>query len=241
MTHRMTNDDANMLPQDPGPVPPAVVDAFARLRDRDDASPMPSDADIDALADAEGTDDARLSSIEALLGSHDGRVTLAHIVAARQAVTADMLSEPLSVADTMVRSLTPRLAPATPQRRSRWMRYAAAACVVFASALVLRRLAARADDDAIRTAGSAVIAVPTDDAVDPGAAALVWRAVNGARYRLEVLDTAGAPVFVRETNDTLVQVPAGMLQPAMHYRWFVRAFRQDGTEIRSAVQQLQTR
>lgn len=236
----MTNDDANTLPQDPGPVPPAIVDAVARLRDRDAASPMPTDAALDALAAAEGSDDERLSTIEALLGSREGRTTLAHLVAARGAVTDDMLREPLRGEPATVRPLTSAHA-GTSGRRVRWMRYAAAAVVMFASALVLRQLAARAEDDAIRTAGSAVALVPAGDQVPADAALLAWRSLSGARYRLEVLDTDGSPVFVRETNDTIVRVPAGMLQPASSYRWFVRAFRVDGTEVRSPVERLQTR
>jgi hypothetical protein len=237
----MRNDDATSLPQDPGPVPPAVVDAYVRMRDATDGS-MPNDADVDAVASAEGDDESRLSTIEALLATAEGRVTLAHIAAARGAVTDAHARDVAPAQAAAIRALTPRAAAPLPVgRRESWRRYAAAACVMLASALVLRQFAARADDDGVRTAGNAITVIAHLGPVDAEASDLTWRPLSGSRYRLEVLDATGTPVFVRETNDTVVRVPAGMLMSATRYRWFVRAFRADGSEVRSAMQRLETR
>ncbi len=69
----------------------------------------------------------------------------------------------------------------------------------------------------------------------PASPRLVWRPVTGAfSYEVVVVDTAGLPRFTGSTTDTTVSLPDSVgLDPGAVYRWWVRARRSDGTELRS--------
>ena len=72
----------------------------------------------------------------------------------------------------------------------------------------------------------------------PSAEQLVWRAVPGATFEVEVIDPAGAVAFSATTTDTTAGIAAAGLKPGTEYRWRVNALLPDGTRRRSAAEPL---
>lgn len=83
-------------------------------------------------------------------------------------------------------------------------------------------------------AGTLVVGEPVE---------FTWRAAaNAVRYRLEILDTAGALVFDASTVDTTIALdPADVLRVGEDYRWWVRGFTRDGGLVAYEVFDLSVR
>jgi hypothetical protein len=239
----MKVSDELQFPKDPGAVPVALRDAFAWVRDADRASApaaIPSDDALDALAaDDDADDDARLASIEQLLGSPEGARTIAHLIAARTSTadTADYFSTASGTQN--VGTTTTAALRAIGRERDVFTRLKpvllAASLMLVAGTSWYVMTSPRAGDE-IRSNGSSVelLSVPPAAARTP--ITLRWRALRSdARYSVEVLDANDAPVFSNETNQTQATMPAASLKPGT-YRWYVRARASDGTEIRSRVE-----
>jgi hypothetical protein len=93
------------------------------------------------------------------------------------------------------------------------------------------------DADVLRTGPHVVPALiaPTTATAAAVPVRLVWSTVvNARRYHVEILDTAGIPLYGATTQDTVVDVPATVpLVTGAEYRYWVRALLSDGTEARS--------
>jgi hypothetical protein len=112
----------------------------------------------------------------------------------------------------------------------------AAVLVLAVGGVALWQRSAPPSGDILRnSAAAAVITVaPGDGAAGVGPVRLVWHAVSDAqRYEVEVLDSAGAPVFQRATADTAVEVSG--LPAGAEYRWWVQARQRDGGQPRSVL------
>jgi len=247
----MTSSEYHPLPLDPGPVPASLRDAFtAAEASRRTSSPRahPADAQTDVVLVDPADDEARLTVIDQLLGSRDGVITLAYLVAARSSSTdsvGDVIAEPLSPAVPLpIVPLSVGLKSAGERRRRinsvlKPVLLAASLMLVAGTSWYVFTLPPPAD--VVRAAESALQLL----AVAPGTATapitLAWTGLRTtSRYRVEVLDANDAPIFASETNDTSAIVPAGTLDPGT-YRWWVRSFHLDGTEIRSRVETLTVR
>jgi hypothetical protein len=237
----MTSSDDLQVPRDPGPVPAPLRDAFAWTRDAARASDpvaLPDDAALEQLSDDSADDAARLATIEQLLSSAEGARVLAHVVAARVAargVAMPVTSEPARDAQHStpihLRGVRSRRRPGAGLKPL--LLAASLMLVAGTSWFVLTQ--PRAGDE-LRD-GSSTVEL---NAVQPGGArapiTLTWKALRpDARYTVEVLDTADAPVFSTETTATRTALPVGLLKPGT-YRWYVRARGMDRTEIRSRVE-----
>jgi hypothetical protein len=245
----MTSSDDLQLPRDPGPVPASLRDAFAWARDAERASApasLPDDAALERLADANANDDdeARFALIEQLLGSAAGAQTLAHVVAARSAVTGDEAyfaatdaSAPVAPRGLMDASVRPiRRAPFA---RLKPILLAASLMLVAGTSWYVYTLPPAGDE--VRSDGELVELLPTQLFEAKAPIRLTWKPLRrDVRYSLEVLDSTDAPVFTAETNLTQAIVPPSTLKPGT-YRWYVRARATDRTEIRSRVESFTVR
>jgi hypothetical protein len=237
----MTSSDDLMLPRDPGPVPASLRDAFAWARDAERASApgaLPAEVAMDALADAEQDDDARLSVIDQLLASPAGALTLAHVVAARTAVNAE--HEYLATAPARAGASPRAFVDGTIGTRRRDamsglkpLLLAASLILVAGTSWYVYTLPPQGDE--VRSADSAIELMPTSQYEAKSPIKLTWKALRrDVRYSLEVLDVSDAPVFTVETTATEAVVPPSTLKPGT-YRWYVRARATDRTEVRSRV------
>lgn len=128
----------------------------------------------------------------------------------------------------------------------RWRRYASvalAASVLLAVGIGVGQRLGRDDTDVLRggTDGIALAAPAAEVAVAASSpVVLVWHPVAGAtRYTIELLAADGTLAFSGETADTTLIVAAPPV--AGEYRWLVRAQAGDGTERRSAARALRVR
>jgi hypothetical protein len=238
----MKDSDELQFPKDPGAVPVSLRDAFAWARETDRASAPaipPSDDALDALADDGADDDARLATIEQLLGSQDGARTVAHLIAARMSTsdTADYFNAASGA--TTAGTSTPSAARSIARDRDLFTRIKpvllAASLMLVAGTSWYVMTSPQAGDE-IRSSGSAVELLSVPPAAARSRITLRWRALRSdVRYSVEVLDANDAPVFTNETNQTTATMPAASLKPGT-YRWYVRARASDGTEVRSRVE-----
>ena len=99
------------------------------------------------------------------------------------------------------------------------------------------------DAEVLRTGTSAVPALlsPRADSAAALPVRLVWSSVvNARRYQVEILDTAGSPLYVATIVDTVADVPVTVpLAAGAVYRYWVRALLVDGTEARSDFRRFQ--
>jgi len=61
-----------------------------------------------------------------------------------------------------------------------------------------------------------------------------WHAVNGARYRVVILDSSGNTVYENTQSDTLLTLPSSVRSAGTYY-WSVDAQHADGTSITSGA------
>jgi len=239
----MISSEHEPLPLDPGAVPAPLRDAFTRaeeLRRVSSPEPLPGDDATDLLIEDLAADEAQLTVIEQLLGSRDGIVTLAHLVAARSS-SPDAASNVSGAPLPRTVSLAFAATPAANRRRRiksilKPVLLAASLTLVAGTSWYVFTLPPAADQ--VRATGSAVelLSVPPATTVAP--ITLAWKGIQTAsRYRVEILDGNDDPVFVTETNATSALVPPGTLRSGV-YRWWVRSRASDGAEIRSRVEKL---
>lgn len=67
--------------------------------------------------------------------------------------------------------------------------------------------------------------------------AFVWRSIDGATYRLIVLDGDGRTILRQSTSDTTVSVPSKLAESAGTYYWSVDAQAPDGSSVTSGVRE----
>lgn len=67
--------------------------------------------------------------------------------------------------------------------------------------------------------------------------AFVWRSIDGANYRLIVLDADGRTILRQSTSDTTVSVPPNFPESAGTYYWSVDAQAPDGSSVTSGVRE----
>ena len=75
---------------------------------------------------------------------------------------------------------------------------------------------------------------PGDDENPGQSPRLMWRAIDGATYRVVVADSLGQTVYQGNTSDTAIQVPV-QLKSGSRYYWSVDAFSPDGSSASSGV------
>jgi len=239
----MISSEHEPLPLDPGSVPASLRDAFTRAEEfRRVASPepLPTDDATDRLIEDVAADEVRLTVIEQLLGSQDGIITLAHLVAARTSSTEAASDGPRApLAGTVPRPFASTPA-ADRQRRIRSILkpvlLAASLTLVAGTSWYVFTLPPAADT--VRTADSTVELLLVPPATTATPITLTWKGIRlDSRYRVEVLDANDDPVFATETNATTALVPRGTLKSGT-YRWWVRSRAPDGSEIRSRVEKL---
>jgi len=239
----MISPEHDPLPLHPGSVPASLRDAFTHaeeLRRVSSPEPLPGDDATDLLIEDVAADEAQLTVIEQLLGSQDGIITLAHLVAARSS-SPDAASNVSGAALPRTVSLAFAPTPSADRRRRiksilKPVLLAASLTLVAGTSWYVFTLPPAADQ--VRAAGSAVelLSVPPATTVAP--ITLAWKGIQTAsRYRVEILDANDDPVFATETNATSALVPRGTLRSGV-YRWWVRSRAQDGSEIRSRVEKL---
>lgn len=67
--------------------------------------------------------------------------------------------------------------------------------------------------------------------------AFVWRSIEGATYRLIVLDADGKTILLQSTSDTTVSVPSKFADSGGTYYWSVDAQAPDGSSVTSGVRE----
>jgi len=231
-------EDELQLPREPAPMPDALRRAWADARDASHraaaATPLPPDDVLASLADPSLDDHARLTIIDQLLGSAEGAMTVAHLAAARGAVTGE--EEYLAPPRMATFAAAPVRAARRPGPLTGLKPLLLAASLMIVASTSWYVFSQPAPGDEVRDAGSEVDLVTVQPAPASAPITLRWKALRtDDRYSIEVLDAADAPVYVADTNVTLLVIPAARLKPGT-YRWFVRARGTDGREIRSRVQ-----
>lgn len=101
----------------------------------------------------------------------------------------------------------------------------------------------RPEPDVTRGGETAVRLVAPVSTVAASGLELSWQPLSGeVRYTVEVIDSVGATVFSTVTRRSSVVLPDSVrLVPALDYRWWVRAVRDDGSELRSEFQAFRVR
>jgi hypothetical protein len=81
---------------------------------------------------------------------------------------------------------------------------------------------------------------PADgESFEKTATSLSWRSIDGATYRVVLSDPTGRILFAKSTTDTVVVVPANLLQTVEHsVYWSVDALAPDGSSVTSGVREL---
>jgi len=241
----MSVSDGVSLPRDPGPVPAALREAFARATASEASTPpLPEEHHIELLAMGEGDDDVRLSTIDQLLITAEGSVVVAHLVAARGATVGSENqiqsltgSYPTAVASAAPAGVTDmRARRPSPTRGTGFMPLILAASLMLVAGTSWYVLSQPRAGDEIRAsrADLQLLAVAPSAAGTP--ITLRWKPLRAdTRYSVEVLDADDAPVFQTETSATQGIVPAASLK-AGTYRWYVRGRMADQSEVRSRVE-----
>ena len=209
------------------PTDDALRAAYARATSRPtERAACPDPAALAAVARREGPEDGRLATLDHVMACADCRREFELLRAIEQGGRAAGVA-------------------AVPMRARRAVRLGvglAIAAGLGAVALLGPWREGRVGDpgpDVVRdaTSGVAVVTPAEGATVAPGALALAWRPVPGARtYTVEVLGADGAVRLDRTTSDTLATLDAATLAPG-DYRWWVRA-RLDGGERRSVPRRL---
>jgi len=241
----MSGSDGVPLPRDPGPVPMALREAFARASAGESAMlSLPEEDQIELLAMGEGDDDLRLSTIDQLLITAEGSVVVAHLVAARgatvgseqqiQSLTGSYPTPVSTGVPAGVLDMQARRAGPTRVMGFRPLVLAASLMLLAGTSWYVRSALGAGDEIRASLADLELLAVAPSAASKP--ITLRWKPLRAdTRYSVEVLDADDAPVFQFETSATRGIVPAALLT-AGTYRWYVRARMADQSEIRSRVE-----
>ncbi len=232
------DDDELQRPPEPAPMPERLQRAYAAAVDAQRRSgaavPMPADDAVASLADPSLDDEARLSIVEQLLHGADGAATLAHVVAARGAVTGTEAYFASQRIASFAGAPSGNAARPGPLTRLKPLLLAVSLMLVAGTSWYV--FTQPAPGDQVRDPGSQVDLLPVP-AVAPGApVTLRWTPLRAdGRYTVAVLDAADERRFAADTNVTQVVIPAARLTPGA-YHWYVRARGMDGREIRSHVE-----
>lgn len=183
----------------------------------------PSPEELRALVERTGDEESRLE-------------TLDHVMSCRACHRELALLRAIYAAQPRQTALMPR----------QWLAAASLLLLLGGGALVTRAFMGRSSDELTRGGGFGAASDQTIAVIAPlsgspanGLRTLVWHSVPGAvRYSVEVLDQNDRVLFVRQTPDTVVAVPALPTPPAA---WWVRATLSDGSERRSAIVRLEPR
>jgi len=133
-------------------------------------------------------------------------------------------------------------------RPRRWWIPAAAAAVIAAMAVPRLTRNAPGPDVPQRArpvpeAGSRsrlAIVAPADDATVAGPLVFTWRSTNADTYRIVLLTDDGAPVWTKDTGDTIATLPDSVtLEADRAYFWQVEAIG-NGIDVTTAFHRLQT-
>lgn len=136
--------------------------------------------------------------------------------------------------------------PAERSRNTRWAQVsglvaAAAIAVVFLRPAGLPREPVHSSSSqrgVIEESQSVTVVAPGAELTMTGAdRAFVWRSIEGATYRLIVLDAVGRTILRQSTSDTTVSVPSKFAESAGTYYWSVDAQAPDGSSVTSGVRE----
>lgn len=170
------------------------------------------------LVEREGSDEERLRTLDTLLSSAEGR-------------------RELEIAWAAARAARPR--PRT------WRVYAAAASLILVAGVSAIWWSQRTPtSDVLRSVDSPITLVaPLGEVSDSPQTRFVWRAVPDIeRYTLVVVDTTGAEVYARETQDTSLVLPDSVrLTAGRAYLWWVQARRTGGVTVTAVTQRFLVR
>jgi len=84
------------------------------------------------------------------------------------------------------------------------------------------------------------IVAPADDATVAGPLVFTWRPTNADTYRIVLLTDDGAPVWTKDTGDTIATLPDSVTLAADRaYFWQVEAIG-NGIDVTTAFHRLQT-
>ena len=182
----------------------------------------PTPEAIAQLVRREGAEDARLATLDHVMGCADCRRDF------------DLLRT-VEQAGAQSGAVTSR-----GSGRRTWMIPAALAASLLLALGIGRSLLAP-PDDTTRGGGDAtvVLVAPGSEAAAGGRLVFAWRPVGGAsRYELELLDAGGGVAASVTTADTSAAPPAVTGLPPGDYQWWVRATTSDTRLLRSPLRPL---
>jgi hypothetical protein len=187
------------------------------------AGTHPSPEAIATLARREGPEDARLVTLDHVMGCAECRREL------------DLLR-------TVERAGLEAGAHA-PARRTWFVPAALAASVLLAVGIGRQALRSTTDDTTRGgDTGAIVLVQPGADAPAGQPVVFAWHPVpNASRYELELLDAGGGVTASATTADTTAAPEAARSLPPGDYRWWVRATTSDARSLRSPLRPLRLR
>ena len=187
------------------------------------AEAHPAPEAIAALARREGSEEARLATLDHVMGCDDCRRDF------------DLLR-------TLERAGAQSGVAARPAARRAWFMPAALAASLLLAVGIGRQVLRSGTDDTTRgdgESGAIVLVQPGAEMPAGQSLTFAWRPVPGAsRYELELLDAGGAVAASAATSDTSATPDAAHTLPPGEYRWWVRATTSDARTLRSALRPL---
>jgi hypothetical protein len=194
----------------------AVASGTARV-----AGEHPAPDTIAALARREGSEEARLATLDHVMACPECRRDFDLLRAVERAGVES------GAAGSFV------------ARRSWLMPAALAASVLLAVGIGRTVLGPSAEETTRGEVDAIVLMQPDREAVAGDSLTFTWHAVPGAtRYELELLDAGGAVAATAATSDTSAAPPAARALPPGDYGWWVRTTTSDARAVRSAVRPL---
>ena len=186
------------------------------------AGTHPAPEAIAQLVRREGSEEARLATLDHVMGCADCRRDFDLLRAVERAGVQSGAAQGRAAG-----------------RRS-WMIPTALAATLLLAVGVGRTLLGPADDTTRGGEDSPVILVaPGAEATVGEALVFTWRPVAGAsRYELELLDAGGSVAAAATTTDTTASPGAASGLPPGQYQWWVRATTADARSVRSPLRPL---
>lgn len=174
-----------------------------------------------ALVRREGREDARLTTLDHVMGCAECRREFDLLRTVEQAGAESAAAGRTGVGRS-------------------WRIPAALAATLLLAVGLGRSLLSPATDTTRGDDESAIALVqPSDRAMTGGQVIFAWRPAPGAtRYELEVLDAGGSVAASAATSDTTAAPAAMPGLPAGEYRWWVRATTSDARTLRSPLRSL---
>lgn len=192
-----------------------------------DRAGCPAPEALLALAERTGDEDARLATLDHVLGCTWCRSEL------------DLLRASADAASTVVRE-SARVSRGVRRIPVRTLAMAAGIVVVIGVGVIAREREGGGNERGVLrgTAPSVVLAIPERRA--DGAVLLRWSSLNdAARYRIELFTATGATVGDAVVRDTTYVVSAAVMNGATGpLSWMVTAIRSDGAERSSPMGQI---